>query len=368
HADGYPQFIDNTFVKQDNYANYRTIRSDYLYYPSTGNFIGNRFENSASMDSIDLQFNSTAKKEIKASWHLDVNVKNASGSPLSGATVVVKDSAGSVVYNGFTNSGGSIRTDVFQLLDTNVSGSTVVSREIRTSKTPHTIVVTRDGLTSTRTVAITGNQTIDIVLGAPAPVPAPTPAPVPAPTPVSEPTPATGLTFTDLDPNHWTTAYIKAIAEKGITTGCAPDKYCPYNNITRAQMAVMIVRAKFGENFTYTQTPYFSDVPSTSFFFKYVQKLKDAGITQSSGTFGANDLLTRDAMAAFIVAAKYGSAFIYPQTPYFSDVPSTNYFFKYVQKLKETGITKASGTYNPQGNITRSEIAVFLARAFLGMQ
>jgi hypothetical protein len=162
--------------------------------------------------------------------------------------------------------------------------------------------------------------------------------------------------------------FINAIAAKGITTGCAPGKYCPWDNITRAQMAVMIVRAKFGDNFTYTQTPYFSDVPATSFFFKYVQKLRDAGITKSSGTFGAGDLLTREAMAAFIVAAKFGDNFTYSPTPSFSDVPSSSYYFRYVQKLKEAGITKASGTYTPKGNISRSEIAVFLGRAFLGMQ
>lgn len=133
-------------------------------------------------------------------------------------------------------------------------------------------------------------------------------------------------------------------------------------------MAVQIVRAKFGENFTYTQTPHFSDVPATSFFFKYIQKLKDAGITESYGTFRPNDPLTRDSMAAFIVAAKYGQNFTYPQTPYFSDVPATSYFFKYVQKLKADDITGASGAFSPRGTIARSEIAVFMGRAFLGMQ
>jgi hypothetical protein len=70
--------------------------------------------------------------------------------------------------------------------------------------------------------------------------------------------------------------------------------------VTRGQMAAFIVRAKFGENFTYTTTPYFADVPSTHNFFKYVQKLKDEGITALTGIYMVDNIVPRDQMAAFI--------------------------------------------------------------------
>jgi len=176
--------------------------------------------------------------------------------------------------------------------------------------------------------------------------------------------------FIDVPTTHWAYNYIMAIYNNSITVGCSqtPLKYCPDDYVTRGQMAAFIIRAKYGETFSYTTTPYFTDVPSTNTFFKYVQKLRDDGITVVSGTYGVNEYVTRGQMAAFIIRAKYGENFTYTQTPYFTDVPATHGFFKYVQKLKDSGITAVSGTYYVNNNVTRAEMAAFLARAFLGMQ
>ncbi|MEW5744740.1 MAG: carboxypeptidase-like regulatory domain-containing protein, partial [Nitrospirota bacterium] len=163
-ANGYPKFVDNTFVKQDNHASYRTIKSQYSSFPSTGDFIGNKFTNGASAESVDLEFWGPGKKEIKVGWHVDIQVKNASGAPLGGASVVVKTNTGAVIFNGSTNGNGSVRADVAQYLRTNVSGGVVVRKESRVSRTPHTIVVTKDGRTVTKTVTVAGNQTVQVVL------------------------------------------------------------------------------------------------------------------------------------------------------------------------------------------------------------
>ena len=106
-------------------------------------------------------------------------------------------------------------------------------------------------------------------------------------------------------------------------------------------MAAFIIRAIYGETFIYPQTPYFSDVPSSHAFFDYVQKLKNMGITAVSGVYGVDDYVTRGQVAAFIIRAIYGETFSYTQSPYFIDVPDTHIFFKYVQKVKDTGITAA---------------------------
>jgi M6 family metalloprotease-like protein len=180
----------------------------------------------------------------------------------------------------------------------------------------------------------------------------------------------TGGGFIDVPTTHWAYNYIMAIYNNGITVGCSqtPLKYCPDDYVTRGQMAAFIIRAKYGETFSYTTTPYFTDVPSTNTFFKYVQKLRDDGITVVSGTYGVNEYVTRGQMAAFIIRAKFGESFSYTTTPYFTDVPSTHNFFKYVQKLKDVGITTVTGTYSVNNNVTRAEMAAFIARAFLGMQ
>jgi hypothetical protein len=183
------------------------------------------------------------------------------------------------------------------------------------------------------------------------------------------------ILFSDVPSDYWACDYIRSIYNAGITRGCAQDdpntpenerRYCPEDSVTRGQMAAFIIRAKYGENFSYTTTPYFTDVPSTHTFFKYVQKLRDDGITVVSGTYSVDSYVSRGQMAAFIIRAKFGENFTYTTTPYFSDVPSTHNFFKYVQKMKDEGITTVTGTYNVDSIVTRAQMAAFLARAFLG--
>ena len=133
-------------------------------------------------------------------------------------------------------------------------------------------------------------------------------------------------------------------------------------------MAAFIIRSIYGEYFSYTTTPYYTDVPDTHVFFKYVQKMKDTGLTTVTGAYMVDGSVTRGQMAAFIIRAKYGETFTYTPTPYFTDVPDAHGFFKYVQKMKDSGITAVTGTYNVDGLVTREQMAAFLARAFLGME
>jgi subtilisin family serine protease len=182
----------------------------------------------------------------------------------------------------------------------------------------------------------------------------------------------TDASFADVSRNSVFHNYILAIYIQRVTIGCdqAPLRYCPFDNVTRGQMAAFIIRAKFGENFTYTQTPHFTDVPATHNFFKYVQKMKDEGITTGygDGTYGVSDFVTRGQMAAFIIRAKFGENFTYTQTPHFTDVPSSHPFFKYIQRLKDEGITVVSGTYNPLQEVPREQMAAFIGRGFIGMK
>jgi hypothetical protein len=94
----------------------------------------------------------------------------------------------------------------------------------------------------------------------------------------------------------------------GITAGCSPTTYCPGYPVTRGEMAVFIIAARYGTiNFTgfnYTTTPYFSDEPSSDGFFPFIQKMAAAGITAGCGNghYCPGDSLTRGQMAVFIIA------------------------------------------------------------------
>ncbi len=56
------------------------------------------------------------------------------------------------------------------------------------------------------------------------------------------PAPATA-SFTDVPTDHWAFQGIEALAASGITRGCGGSKFCPDDNVTRAQMAVFLSKA-----------------------------------------------------------------------------------------------------------------------------
>ena len=172
---------------------------------------------------------------------------------------------------------------------------------------------------------------------------------------------------------------INLLREYGITTGCGgtPTQYCPTQNVTRGQMAVFVVRSVMGnDNFTYTTTPYFADVPANHPFFSWIQKLRDLGVTSSCGSnalgpiYCPDDAVTRGQMAVFIIRDRFGATatFTFPTTPLFADVPATNTFFSWIQKMKQLGITSSCGSnttgpiYCPDDAVTRGQMAVFIMR------
>ncbi len=183
--------------------------------------------------------------------------------------------------------------------------------------------------------------------------------------------------FEDVPQGYWAEDHIYAIFDAGITNGCSqnPLMYCPKNDVTREQMAAFIVRAVEGEppaNYCGTGSP-FSDVSSSSVFCKYIKRLSELGITQGcgGGNYCPKTTVTRDQMAAFLVRAVEGE----PPANYcdtgspFSDVSPASFFCKYIKRLSELGITNGcgGGNYCPNNTVKRDQMAVFLGRAFLGM-
>ncbi len=175
--------------------------------------------------------------------------------------------------------------------------------------------------------------------------------------------------FTDVPPGNPFFDAVNLFYSHGITDGCSPTLYCPDDAVTRAQMAVFIVRAVYnGDNFTLNQqTPYFADVPEGSFGYNWIQKLYELGITTgcSAGYYCPNDPVSRGEMAAFIIRMRYaGAAFTFSPTPVFTDVPSSAGFFNYIQRMAEDNITSGcgGGMYCPDDSVTRGEMAVFIMR------
>jgi hypothetical protein len=58
----------------------------------------------------------------------------------------------------------------------------------------------------------------------------------------SPPAVGPGTGFGDVPPNYWAATFIKQLVAEGITVGCGSGNYCPEAPVTRAQMAVFLVR------------------------------------------------------------------------------------------------------------------------------
>ncbi len=181
--------------------------------------------------------------------------------------------------------------------------------------------------------------------------------------------------YGDVDPNSWAAGYINAIRDAGITGGCGDGNYCPQGLVTREQMAAFLVRAVEGEpaaNYC-DGSSYFSDVSPDAWSCRYIQRLSELNITGGcgGGNYCPQGLVTREQMAAFIVRAVEGE----PALDYcggvapFLDVAPSTFFCRYIKRLVELGVTQGcgNGNYCPGNEVTREQMAAFLARAFLDM-
>jgi hypothetical protein len=153
----------------------------------------------------------------------------------------------------------------------------------------------------------------------------------------------TAQVFADVSPADYYFDAVNLLATKGITHGCSTTDYCPAENVTRAEMAIFIVRAIIGsDNFTYNPAPYFNDVPATAFGFAWIQEMYELGITTGcgGGDYCPNSDVTRAQMAVFIIRMRYGAtaSFDYPPTPYFTDVLAGEFAFPWIQRMREDNI------------------------------
>jgi hypothetical protein len=118
--------------------------------------------------------------------------------------------------------------------------------------------------------------------------------------------PPTTPTFQDVGLNDFGFAQIEAIYKAGITAGCSlsPKKYCPNDSTTRAQFAVLLSNALNFDVSNVSQTPHFTDVHSSSPYFKSIQYLYEHGITAGCSAspleYCPDDTITRGQAAALI--------------------------------------------------------------------
>lgn len=181
-------------------------------------------------------------------------------------------------------------------------------------------------------------------------------------------------TFQDVSDSHWAWNYIERLYSAGITGGCtfSPLNYCPSNPVNRAQMAVFLLRAEHGYNYTPpTAAGVFADVPASDWTASWIEQLADEGITGGCTVtpkqYCPAATITRAQMAVFLLRAEHGANYTPPAAAgMFLDVPKTDWIAPWIEQLANEGITGGcgGGNYCPGKAVTRDQMAIFLVRAF----
>jgi hypothetical protein len=118
----------------------------------------------------------------------------------------------------------------------------------------------------------------------------------------------TGTVLVDVPLSYWAVNWIEKLYTDGITKGCltSPLTYCPAQSVTRAEMALFLLRAKHGTAYTPPMaTGVFTDVPTSHWAANWIEQLYVEGITGGCNlsplTYCPEDSVTRAEMAKFLV-------------------------------------------------------------------
>ena len=152
------------------------------------------------------------------------------------------------------------------------------------------------------------------------------------------------------------------------------DRYCPDDSILRDQMAVFIERGINGGNFQQPecQGDVFDDVGPGNAFCGFIEQFFADGITSGCGPgiYCPKDPVTRAQMAVFLLRAEHGAGYIPPECTgtVFADVSCGDFAAAWIEQLAAEGITAGCATdpdlYCPEDSVTRAQMAVFVVRTF----
>ncbi len=165
---------------------------------------------------------------------------------------------------------------------------------------------------------------------------------------------------------------IIAIATAGITGGCGGGDYCPTLPVRRDQMAAFLLKAEHGSAYMPPACAgIFSDVPCPSPFADWIEQLSSEGVTSGCGTgiYCPAQSVTRAQMAVFLLKTSEGSGYTPPPaTGIFGDVPVGSFAADFIEDLYTRGITGGCSAspllYCPGNTVLRQQMATFLVRTF----
>ena len=168
-------------------------------------------------------------------------------------------------------------------------------------------------------------------------------------------------------------SFVVTLVSNGITAGVGAGLYGVDQGTKRQQMAVFLLKAEHGLCYTPPPcTGVFTDVPCSLIFAPWIEALAAEGITTGCGVniFCPDNLVTRRQMAVFLLKTKYGSSYVPPDcTGVFDDVlcptaPAVNFIERLAAEQITGGCQASPPLYCPDNSSTRGQMAVFIVKTF----
>lgn len=112
-------------------------------------------------------------------------------------------------------------------------------------------------------------------------------------------------TFADVPTGHMFCGWIEELAGRGVVSGCGGDNFCPDGRVTRAQMAVFLLKTLELPGYTPPScSGVFADVPCPSPFANWIEDLSGRGITTGCAatppSYCPSQPVSRQQMAVFL--------------------------------------------------------------------
>jgi hypothetical protein len=179
--------------------------------------------------------------------------------------------------------------------------------------------------------------------------------------------------FADVPSDYQFYSFVTKLVSNAITVGCGGGDYCPTADVTRAQMAVFLLKARYG--ICYAPPPasgtVFLDVPANSFAAAWIEALAALGVTGGcgNGNYCPGSSVTRAQMAVFLLKTFLDAGYTPPScNNIFGDVACPGPFTDWIEDLYTRNITggcQASPLlYCPNSANTRGQMAVFVTKTF----
>jgi hypothetical protein len=175
------------------------------------------------------------------------------------------------------------------------------------------------------------------------------------------------LRFVDVPADHTFYSYIENLAQMRAVSGFEDSTFRPNNLMLRGQLCKMMMLSQSWPVDT-TGGPHFSDIPPLSPLYPYIETAYNRQVINgfTDGTFRPYSTVTRGQMCK-IIANSRGWQLISPDTPAFSDVPTTYIFYSYVETCYSRGIISGfgDGTFRPNDNATRGQVSKIVYNAVI---